>query len=320
MELDKEYKTLLKGLEDNSALDEKRKIVNSMRPWDKYKLMSRFLSDESLASNLCLNYLPIFLDERTKFFKCVQITQNQSEIKSIFEIISKYCPNIKKLDFRNVYIDSQNKENFKHFLKISKQIKSLCLKCRLSDCCAIYQILLQEDFDLQDRDVQMGLQKIEYINGWFLTTSECITLLKLLPNLKGLGMWQEFGSILYSYIDYDYDLNRLMNITEFCDRFTNLKTLELLVKYCPNVTRISLEFPEECVIENLFKFSLLTDICIYSRHFDEIMNLIEIMGRRIKKLHIISDEFHINPSIIHELCPKLISFQISDEIYRGPRH
>ena len=317
MDLDKVFGILREGLNENTRLGEMRQIVEYMLPVDKYRLMSRFLSrDQGFSMNERLNSLPIFLDENTTFFNFVQGTTCQSSIYSILELIPRYSPNIETIDFGNLWIESENKENFKNILKNSKKLKSLRVRCLSSDDCAINQLLLQEDFDLQDKDVQIGLQKIEYIYAVGLFLSQSTKLLKVLPNLKSIGNYQELGPILSSYIDNDDDLNRFMIITEFADRYTNSTTLEYFVKYCPNTKRITLMWPDRNVIENLSKFPLLTDICIHTEYFDQIMNLIIKIGKQIKKLDLKTYGHYYDPDILHELCPELLLLETNENIYR----
>ena len=178
-------------------------------------------------------------------FDFIRFTIHQPIIKSILEILPRYCPNIETIDFRYVSINCENRENFKNLLKNIKHLKSLRVKCRAFNYCAINQILLQEDFDLHDRDLQIELQKIEYINGMNMSPSQCIKLFKLLPNLKSFGMSQSLGPIVSSCIDNDNDLNRFMTMTEFADQYTNSTTLDLFVKYCPNAKRIFLYLQEK---------------------------------------------------------------------------
>ena len=109
---------------------------------DKYQLLHRFLSwEENLSEEIRLNCLPIFLDKRTQFFSFEQETDNQQTIKSIFEIITRYCPNIETIDFRSLWIRPENKENFKSFLKKTIKLKSLRVVCDgLSFFCALNQL------------------------------------------------------------------------------------------------------------------------------------------------------------------------------------
>ena len=158
---------------------------------------------------------------------------------------------------------------------------------------------------------KLDSKKIEYIYATALSPSDCTTILKLLPNLKGFGIDQALGPVLSSCIDNDDDLNRFMNIIEFGDLFTNSTTLDLLVKYCPKVNRISLESPERNVIVYLSKFSLLTDIKIFTDNFDEVMNLIKIIGWQIKKLNLHTDSHEFDPNLLRELCPKLVILEIN---------
>ena len=64
------------------------------------------------------------------------------------------------------------------------------------ECVPIYQLLLEDDFNLHDKDVQIGLLKIEYLDGWGLSVSACAKLLKLLPNLKSLGLCQNLAEMI----------------------------------------------------------------------------------------------------------------------------
>ena len=124
MDLDSIFENLLEGLEENVRLDEKRIIVNSILPIHKYKLLQRFLSEEEpLSETILVNCLSIFLDQRTKFFKFNRHTSDQSTIKSILEIITRYATNIETIDFRRLRIFPENKEQFKTFLKKSSQLK-----------------------------------------------------------------------------------------------------------------------------------------------------------------------------------------------------
>ena len=189
------FNILLEGLGENARLDEKKKIVNSILPVDKYKLLLRFTSriEGLICSDKIGNVLRIFLDERTKFIGIGYGVHNQSRVRSILEIIPQYSPNIQTIDFSYVNIGNENEENFITMLKQTTKLKSLRIRCMYGSL--IRKLLLKEDFNLLDRDVQIGLQKIETINGKF-TGSECVRLLKLLPNLKSFGMGNVLSRVL----------------------------------------------------------------------------------------------------------------------------
>ena len=176
--------------------NEKRKIVNSILPVHKYKLLHSFLSKGRHNDQvLILNCLPIFLDERTTFLGFERLIYDQLIVKSILEIIPRYCPIFEMIDFRQFRIDSINKKNFEIFLKKSTQLKYLQVCCHNNNC-AIFQIL--ENFALYDPEVQSGCLKIEQINGAMIEASEGVRFLKLLPNLKSLGL-HELGRLIKSY-------------------------------------------------------------------------------------------------------------------------
>ena len=128
----------------------------------------------------------------------------------------------------------ETKRISKPFLKEAKQIKSLREECR-SCKCAIRELLLEEDFDQHDQDVQNRLLKIQNIDGLDLNKSDCFKLLKLLPNLKGFGLYQELAPFVSHYIDDDYVTRRLYNLTEIYDIQTSLRTLGNFIKLCPKV-------------------------------------------------------------------------------------
>ena len=97
--------------------------------------------------------------------------------------------------------------------------------------------------------------------------------------MSSLGMLQELGPVLSTY--NDDNLSRLMNITEFADRNTNFNNFRIFML---NIVRmqigwIALCSPERNDIENLSQFPLPTDIKIFSEYFDNVMNLIKIIGR-----------------------------------------
>ena len=317
MDLDRLFETLLKGLEQNTGLDEMKEMVNSIHPVDKYTLLLRILSNkETLDEETRLNSLPIFLDERTKFFNFIQFSNNQRTIKSILELIPRCCPNIKTIDLRNFLIKSENKENFKRFLIETKSLKTLRVTCGFAERCAIRQLLNEENFDRHHPDVRIGLLKIEYIFGIFLNASECIRLLKLLPNLKTFGYGLNLAEVMPLYIDDDDQfINKLSNITQFYDDGTSLSTLEHLITFCPKLKGICLSNPNTHVLENLSKFPLLKKIVLECEDFVPIRELVELLksiGNQIKTLIIVTtDNTPLDPKIFYDLCPKLVKFEIN---------
>ena len=318
--MDKLFEILLEGLEENAGLDEKRKLVNSMLPVHKYTLMQRFLWEYSwLSEENRLKCLPIFLDERTKYFDFVQISSNQNTIRHILEIIPRNCPNIETIDLRGLLITPEIKEFFKTFLKQTTSLKSLRVDCaNYKTNCEIYHLLLENDFDLLDDDVKTGLLKIEHINGNGFSAAQCARLLKILPNLKSLGRLQSLDPLLTSYSNNDDILSKLSKITEFFLHNTNLTALEHFVKYCYNVKMLSLWFPGKKVIENLWKFPLLTKIKVSAddpEFVSELINLLKKNGKQITYLNLdISNKMRIDYNVLHELCPKLVYLTIMNSI------
>ena len=66
--MDRLFIILLEGLEENARFYEKRKLVNSILPMQKYKLLQRFVSrEEELSQKNLLNLLPIFLEREHTF-------------------------------------------------------------------------------------------------------------------------------------------------------------------------------------------------------------------------------------------------------------
>ena len=311
------YNSLLEGMNGNYDLEYLRNVVNSLPPVHKYQLLLMFLSHPS--EDISLKCLPVFLDERTKYIELINFIEDEEMIKTIMEIIPQYGPNIETIDFTSLDISSENKENFKCFLKKTPRLKSLRVGCSPNNC-AIYQLLLDEEFNLHEQEVKNGLFKIEYIDGVSLSDAECAKLIKLLPNLKSLGMEPSLGPIINSYSD-DVDLvQKLSNITEFGDLNCSLTTLDNIVKLCPNVTEIFLNKPDKKVVENLWKFPRLMKIHLNSvdpEFVEELYNLLRINGRRIKCLFIgFPDENdELDTNLLHELCPKLVKGVINHEIF-----
>ena len=322
-ERDKMLEILLDGLKENARLEEKRILVNSILPVQKYKLLQWILSENgNLTIELRLNSLLIFLDERTKFFTFVQPTNNQSIIKCILKIIPKYCPNIKSIDFRSLWIMRGNNENVKTFLKKSGQLKSLRVSCYgFMDNCAMNDILLNEDFNQHHSDVQIALRKIELIDGLGLTPLDCGKLLKLLPNLKSFGMYQRISRMFTDQINNNVEDNiveKLSNITEFCDMGTTLTRLEGFAKVCPKTKKIFLWHPKYKVVENLWKFPLITAIVIFTGDLEfvnELINLLTRIGRQIKILELqFIYGIEIDIRIFRKLCPELVKLEINKRL------
>ena len=320
MEMDELFEFLLDGLEENAGLEVKIQKVNSIQPADKYKLLHKFLSHEELSEQIRLNCLPIFLDERTKFFDFVQVTDSQSTVKSILDIIPRYCPNIKTVDFRGLWIKTENIENFKLFLKQTPQLKSLRVQCygwEFTNICGMYQLLFEDDFNLHDCDVKSGLLKIDYINGMDFCPLECAQLLDTLPNLKSLGIEQRICPILFYYIERDHVMNKLYKFTEFYDKGTSLYYFRALIELCPNAKMICLRDPGVHVIKNLSEFPLLSGISLIFENDNqsrELIQLLETIGNQIKFLEILTlNTSLLDPKIIHEFCPKLNTFKINHQ-------
>ena len=147
--------------------------------------------------------------------------------------------------------------------------------------------MLINDFTLHDQDVKIGLQKFEYIHGIYLYESDWVRLLKLLPNLKTLGIIQRLSVLMPIIRDDDEIRNKLSIITEFNDLHTSLTTLEYVSKLCPKTKKLALQYPKKKVIENLCKFPLLSEIQLRSRDayfVSELISLLNIIGKQIKIL------------------------------------
>ena len=321
-QLDKLFKTLLLRMKRQSKIDDMKKLVNSILPKYKLALLNRFfLINETLNEITLLKYFLVFLDENTKFLKFEHITINDQIIKAILKIIPRYCQKIETIDFTNIFFTRDLKEDIKSFLKQTTSVKSLRVPCRLNNC-AIFQLLLEEDFNLLDQDVKTGLLKIEYISGFALSASECVRLLKLLPNLTSFGYFQTLTPVLTYYTDDNEIVQKLSNLTELYEDETSLTTLERFVKFCPKVKKIHLSGPQKNVVENLWKFPLLTEIQIIgsrdTRAIDfvtEIINMLKIIGKQIEILDLfLPDEAVLDRNTIHELCPELINLEI---VYDG---
>ena len=318
-QLDKLFQTVLAGLKKkNVKVDELKKLVNSILPVHKYKLLQRFLShNEHLSRRITIKCLPVFLDERTQFFRYPQNIAHQPTIKSILEIIPKYCPNIKTVDLSTLAIKRGNMECFKTFLKLTTSVKSLRVQC-MARGCVLRQLLLKDEFSRLDQDVRIGLEKIEYINGSYSTAPECARLLHLLPNLKCLGPLQNMNILLS---DYTQDENIVKTLSNFTDigGFTTLTTLESFAKFCPNANSIFLFDPERGVVENLWKFPLLKELKLYSENPDlliELMNLLKKIGRKIKILKLsMGVQDNLDHEMLHKLCPELIHLGINEYIH-----
>ena len=289
--LDQAYQILLRKVNENAELDEMKKMVNSILPVKKYSLMHKFLAEEQMLSEeIRLKCLSIFLDENTNFFSFLQYTTDQNTIRSILEIIPRCSPNIKIVDFRCLNINSETKESFKSFLRQMPRLLSLKVKCLRddeSDSCAIKELLLDEDFSQHDDHIRKGLLKINFIDGFFLTPSDCAKLLNLLPNLESVGISQKLGPGLSDYIQTN-NSDRILKITEIHDSETTMTSLNEFLRFCPNTKRIFLLSPDQEVLENLWKFPSLIDIKLFQFNFNlsSLNVLIQKNGRRIKKLDI----------------------------------
>ena len=133
------FEILLEELEEMHGSGERikkvkqmRKFVNSILPVHKYKLMQRFLSRiEDLRRKIILNFLRIFLDERTTFFHFIpqsvadyKFMSSHSAIKSILKTISEFGPNIETLDLRSLFIDrSGEQREFQNFSEAIHQFE-----------------------------------------------------------------------------------------------------------------------------------------------------------------------------------------------------
>ena len=73
---------------------------------------------------------------------------------------------------------------------------------------------------------------------------------------------------------------------------------------------------EENVIENLWKFPLLTNVELDVEEPDfvsELIKLLKIIGKQIKILGLVfPDEIVIDRKNLHDLCPELFKLEIND--------
>ena len=300
------------GLKQKSILDFKRKIANSLPPRIKSQLMQKLISDISLSDKLRLNCLEIFLNEKTKDFSFIQTPWDYPSGLSLIQMLPKLSPKIEKMNLSQIYMRPENKQDFRNLLKQCNNLKSLRVKCCPYEC-AIYQLLLTKEYDKLDRDVQIGLHKIEYINlDCRVNPADVAKLFKRLPELQGLGVFQDLGEGLSHYIDsYDHP-NRTLNIVEIYDLNTSFETLENFAKFCPNANLISIDNPGEGVIENLHQFPLLSELHLYLFDTNELMRFLTQHGKKIKKLNLTNPlrRLNIDKSSLYSLCPELLELNM----------
>ena len=303
---------LLNGWKRKDQLETKKKLVNSILPFHKYKLLQRILATQDLITTM--KCLPIFLDERTRFFRLGKMTANQEFIRIVLKTITRQCPNIKILDLRCLSIRLWNMDNVKTFLQQTRSLQALRVRVSPRLPCAMAQLLLRVEFDQVNQDVRNGLCKIEYIEGGDLTPADCARLLKRLPNLKGFGI-EQLLPLFAGYSKNENALKKFINFTEFAHLYTNFTSLEILVKFCPNARKIRIYEPKRNVVNNLWKFPLLTDLELKSEESDEFVTdlytLLKRIGRQIEFLTLrYPNEGHLDSKILHELCPELFELRI----------
>ena len=315
-EVDRFFKRLMVEIETNAKSAERRRLnsILSVR-----KNLGKLLCWNDNRSPVPISQcLPYYLGDWTTILVCERNTDNQQYIESIMKIIPRCCPNIKAIDFKNVWIKPVNKECFKSFLKDTPSLKSLRVFCS-SNHCAINQLLLEDDFNQHDQDVKSGLEKIQFIKAYELSAANCARVLKLLPNLKCFGCLQDLAPIITSFSHDEEIVKKLSNINELYEQETSLATLNNLVKFFPKTKNIFLNKPQKNVVENLWKFPLLKEIYIYSREPDFVSEIIKLLKR--KSLQIKNLELNIPPStelrqeILYLLCPTLINLKINEASY-----
>ena len=322
-ELEEKFQILKTGLEENAELDEMRDIVNSIDSLDKYKLMNMFLKvGKSLSVDIRLNCLAIFLDDMTKYFSfmqdiCFQNPRNEEIIKYILEFIPNHCSTIELINFNSLSIRTEEKEQFKSFLKKCPQMQSLWVRIHgghMAANCAMNQLLLIDDFEQHDAAVQIELLKITIIEGIELDASECGRILKILPNLRSFCNLN-LGPVLPISIRDNEIACKLFNITYFCDDKTSLISLEYFLNLCPQTRRISLTRPDKYVISNLWRFLYLNELIICSQNPDDVQEiklLLDLIGTKLQylQLNVCGSELLNVEHIRFNLCRNLVRLEI----------
>lgn len=300
-------KTIIVMLKINAYLY-LREMLNRLPSKMVSQMMFRILSDTSLSEMIRLKSLNIFLNKYTKNFNFGQELKSNSAQKYIIKMISILSPNIETIDFHHFSIKTMYKKDFINLLIKCKNLKKLHVKCFPGNC-AIWELLIVEDFDKLDYNVQVGLQKIEALPLTFGTTGEnCAKFLKFLPNLKTLGTRQFFHRPLSYYIHECEPQIRILNLTDIYDFATTLRNLENFVKYCPKVKLINLFKPDKKVVENLFKLPSLIQIELYYYDPNELLNYLKKCGKKIRRMELNNPiDYQIKCKTILKLCPNLES-------------
>lgn len=289
----------------------KRKLMNKFPYSIKHSLLKKFLSDKSISQQDRINCLEILLEERTTDFNFIlwpiyEFTNFGSNLRAIFRMIINYAPNIETIDLLQFRIIKVLTEDFKNLLRKCKKLKSLRVKMYPGEDCVISKLLIEEDFESFDLDLQIGIQKIEYIYlRRNISAKCCARLFELLPNLKGFEKHTvPIGSALNYYLDSNH---RLLNITKIQDSFTSTVTLENIVKICPKLEFLELNWPYENVVESLWRIPTLKRLELHNYEPNELYYFLLKAGEKLESLKLYNEEKkgNIDKKIVNEFCPKI---------------
>lgn len=285
-------------------------FLSRLSPDTNKLAMDSLINDSSLNDDEFLDFLNLYLDEKTKHFILRREPKSHKTSISILQIIPKLSPKIETIDFSRISFSSLLKEELINFLKKCKNLKTLNV-CSNSNKCALWKLLIDDDFAELDQNVQSGLEKIEYFKLTHnIKPKECTKLLRRLPNLNSFGKYQHRLSFVLSDYFNRYKLNiKTLNLTVIYDIETTNQTLDIFAKFCPKLTMISILKPRENVVENLWKFPLLSEIELFLYDGIELENFLKKSGKEIRKLRLFltqcNHEFILSETF-YDLCPKLI--------------
>ncbi|XP_055386375.1 uncharacterized protein LOC129615273 isoform X2 [Condylostylus longicornis] len=311
--------------------------------------VNSYLSDAGATSDIYQDLLRVILAsdylEASMRFTCLQMLLNGgvntlitdifpfSYYEKILQVIAAQGAGLRILNLKGVWVKEEHMHYMMEIIKKCPHLTKLyipyiandeLLECIAKSSSKLRLIDISGETDITENGVEylskgLSSAKLTVVDIGMpgeenICHSDVAMLLERCPNLETLGTYSFVGQALKFVYD-NVDSNFKSKLKYLHDTHTDGEQLEIIVTTCPNLETLYLDTPKEGILSRL-KYTKLRKLKIYKFQCDELLQLLENIGKNLSHLTVIKGRGTMELGKLARLCPSLIDldFYMMDQL------
>lgn len=301
--------------------------------------VNSYLENAGATSDIYQDLLRVILAsdylEASIRFTCLQMLLNDnvqiliteifpfSYYEKILQVIAAQGNGLKTLNLKGVWVKDEHMHYMFDIIKKCPNLTKLCIPYiandELLDYISKYLTKLKIiDISGETDITEIGVESLSkgiscknlivvdigMLGEENICHSDIAMILEHCPNLESLATYSFVGSSL-KFINDNIDENFKCKLKYLHDTHTDSNTLDIIIKTCPELESIYLDTPQQGILSKL-QNTFIRKLKIYKFSCDELMKLLEKLGRTLVHLTMIKGNGVLELGKLARICSGLI--------------